>query len=304
MPDFRSKETGFYDQMREKGFDSPEDIFDIETFREDPSTFYSYSSPTLPEPTKSTPTHAFIKLLESKGKLLTNYTQNIDNVEGNVGIGKDKLVQCHGSWASFTCTKCGYQADGKQFYDDVKAKRVVYHRDCPSMLRPPAPKRKRSSNSRSRSRYDDNGDEDEYDSAAFDLPQPGVMKPNITFFGEKLPDNFFDRFKKHDRDIVDLIVVIGTSMSVSPVSEIPMAVPPDVPQIVISRERIKHVDFDVTMLGDCDLITEELAKRADWDLHHPMLKKKRVELVEENHASAIWRVHEMPNETPSPERVT
>ena len=116
------------------------------------------------------------------------------------------------------------------------------------------------------------------------------MKPDITFFGEKLPDTFFDRFKKHDIDLVDLIVVIGTSMSVSPVSEIPMAVSPDVPQIFISRDRVRHVNFDVTLLGDCDLITEELAKRAGWLLEHPMLKRKEVELSEVDHELAIWNV--------------
>jgi NAD-dependent SIR2 family protein deacetylase len=36
----------------------------------------------------------FIKLLESKGKLLRNYTQNIDTLEQAAGI--ENIVQCHG----------------------------------------------------------------------------------------------------------------------------------------------------------------------------------------------------------------
>lgn len=36
IPDFRSEGSGFYSRMREKGFDDPEIIFDLEQFREDP----------------------------------------------------------------------------------------------------------------------------------------------------------------------------------------------------------------------------------------------------------------------------
>ena len=63
-----------------------------------------------------------------------------------------------------------------------------------------------------------------------------LLQPDITFFGEGLPNEFFERIRKHDRDMVDLVVVIGTSLKVAPVSEVPQFVPPDVPQIYISRD--------------------------------------------------------------------
>ena len=40
----------------------------------------------------------------------------------------------------------------------------------------------------------------------------------------------------HDRDHVDLVVVIGTSLKVAPVSEVVGILPPHVPQLYISRE--------------------------------------------------------------------
>lgn len=46
-----------------------------------------------------------------------------------------------------------------------------------------------------------------------------TKQPNITFFGEKLPNRFFDRLTEQDAAVVDLIIVIGTSMKVAPVSE-------------------------------------------------------------------------------------
>lgn len=62
------------------------------------------------------------------------------------------------------------------------------------------------------------------------------MEPNITFFGEKLPDLFFDTLQHQDRNKVDLVIVMGTSMKVAPVSEIPNFLPPKVPHIYISRD--------------------------------------------------------------------
>ena len=40
----------------------------------------------------------------------------------------------------------------------------------------------------------------------------------------------------HDRDVVDLVIVIGTSLKVAPVSEVVGILPPDIPQLYISRE--------------------------------------------------------------------
>ncbi len=45
------------------------------------------------------------------------------------------------------------------------------------------------------------------------------LQPDITFFGEKLTDDF-DKALLEDRPQVDLLLVIGTSLKVSPVSEI------------------------------------------------------------------------------------
>lgn len=37
IPDFRSRDTGFYSKLLARGYDSPEDVFDLETFDEDPT---------------------------------------------------------------------------------------------------------------------------------------------------------------------------------------------------------------------------------------------------------------------------
>lgn len=62
-----------------------------------------------------------------------------------------------------------------------------------------------------------------------------LRQPDITFFGEDLPDEFGRRLIHHDRELADLVIVIGTSLKVAPVAEVPGILPRSVPQIYISR---------------------------------------------------------------------
>ncbi|KAL9080053.1 MAG: hypothetical protein Q9157_001137 [Trypethelium eluteriae] len=237
IPDFRSKHTGFYSKLLEMGYTDPEEVFDIHNFDEDPRTFYELAGSIVPDLKQWTPTHEFIHLLQQKGKLLTNYTQNIDNLESNAGISTEKLIQCHGSWATATCRKCGWKVPGSDIFEDVKAKRVAKCRVCIQRMKNERPgiKRKRSSND-GKKRKKSRDDSDDDDDGRYDIPEPGVMKPDITFFGEPLPNMFFDRITQHDLEKVDLVLVIGTSMKVAPVSEIPRIMPPMVPHIYISLD--------------------------------------------------------------------
>lgn len=85
----------------------------------------------------------------------------------------------------------------------------------------------------------DDGDDDEDDESADEWGggEPGIIKvsrifcdkmkcsgqhiiqPDITFFGQAL-DSEFDECLFKDREEVDLLVVIGTSLKVAPVSEV------------------------------------------------------------------------------------
>ena len=49
----------------------------------------------------------------------------------------------------------------------------------------------------------------------------------------------------HDRGLVDLVIVIGTSLKVAPVSEVVGILPPDIPQLYISRE-VSHLPIPCT----------------------------------------------------------
>ena len=274
IPDFRSAHTGLYSQLAQRGLEinDPQEVFDINRFHEDPSIFFSVAKDILPSTTRFSPTHAFIAMLQERGKLLTNYTQNIDNIEANAGIRPDKLVQCHGSFATATCQDCGYQVPGNTIFADIKADIIPRCTRCVETLRTAGKaKRKRTYKAKPaarKSRFSDDDDDD----GQYDLPEAGIMKPDITFFGEALPDRFNERLEDHDHDKVDLVIVIGTSLKVAPVSEVVPFLPSHIPQIYISREAVSHIEFDIDLLGDCDTVIAELCNRMDWLLSHQMVR--------------------------------
>ncbi|KAH0425891.1 histone deacetylase [Colletotrichum camelliae] len=274
IPDFRSK-GGLYSQLEHLGLNDPQEVFDISVFKQDPTIFYTVAKDILPSTNRFTPTHAFISMLQKKGKLLTNYTQNIDNLEAKAGISPDKMVQCHGSFATATCVQCGFKCVGDDIFPEIKAGKIPRCPRCIQNLRPNgSSKRKRSAGAeRKRRRFssDDSTTDDEYD-----IPSAGVMKPDITFFGEALPDEFSRRLTEHDRDKVDLVIVIGTSLKVTPVSEIVSWLPGNIPQIYISRQAVSHINFDIDLLGDCDVVVSELCRRAGWPLQHEMVPEDQV----------------------------
>ena len=75
-------------------------------------------------------------------------------------------------------------------------------------------------------------------------------------FGEALPGHFFDNIGSDCQD-ADLVIIIGTSLKVSPVNSIIKKVGPKVPQILINREVVApgH-NFDAELLGDCDKVLD------------------------------------------------
>jgi NAD-dependent deacetylase sirtuin 1 len=92
-------------------------MFDIRYFRKDPRPFFKFAREIYPGQFKPSPCHRFIRCLEKKDKLLRNYTQNIDTLEQVSGI--ERVVQCHGSFATATCTKCKHKVNAQQIKEDI-----------------------------------------------------------------------------------------------------------------------------------------------------------------------------------------
>ena len=125
IPDFHS-ENGMYSIVKDSRIKKPEDVFHKGIF-EEPSIFYSVVGPTLARTIglgrrrECTQTHAFISLLQEKGKLLTNYTQNFDGFKIPAGTCPGKLIQCHGSLRMSTCRahNCGHEEPTEHFTKEI-----------------------------------------------------------------------------------------------------------------------------------------------------------------------------------------
>ncbi|NWX88321.1 SIR1 deacetylase, partial [Nothoprocta pentlandii] len=223
IPDFRSRD-GIYARLAVDFPDlpDPQAMFDIEYFRKDPRPFFKFAKEIYPGQFQPSLCHKFIALMDKEGKLLRNYTQNIDTLEQVAGI--QRIIQCHGSFATASCLICKYKVDCEVVRGDI------FNQVVPRCPRCPA-------------------------------EEPlAIMKPDIVFFGENLPEQFH-RAMKYDKNEVDLLIVIGSSLKVRPVALIPSSIPHEVPQILINREPLPHLHFDVELLGDCDVIINELCQR-------------------------------------------
>lgn len=86
IPDFRSPGTGIYDNLKEYDLPRPEALFDITYFKDKPEPFYKFAQNFDLTKFDATPTHYFIKMLQDKGILWKNMTQNIDNLEEKTGM--------------------------------------------------------------------------------------------------------------------------------------------------------------------------------------------------------------------------
>ena len=62
------------------------------------------------------------------------------------------------------------------------------------------------------------------------IDESAVMKPDIVFFGEPLDDEYYDTLND-DLGEVDLLIMIGSSLKVNPVANIPQSISSSVPQV-------------------------------------------------------------------------
>ncbi|KAJ6607501.1 DHS-like NAD/FAD-binding domain-containing protein [Mycena sp. CBHHK59/15] len=276
IPDFRSRD-GLYASLKERGeydLDDPQQMFDINYFRENPA------ESDLSRPILSRPVSRFIKLVEDKNQLLRNYTQNIDTLET---LAVSWLIR------TASCLLCRRQVPGSEIEADILAQKVPLCTTCNAPGRSAQGKLKGKKKSAKKAKGGwDSDEEDESDGPTY---PPGIMKPDITFFGEKLTDHF-DHSLSQDRSQVDLLLVIGTSLKVSPVADILSHLPHSVPQILINKTPVKHINPDIVLLGNADDTIAHLLLSLDGI--YPQLHRRLLRLQKEKgrqQTSALLRNH-------------
>jgi NAD-dependent SIR2 family protein deacetylase len=275
IPDFRSRD-GIYARLKLDYPDlpDPQSMFDINYFEHDPRPFFKFAKEIYPGQFRPSISHMFVKKLEDHGKLLRNYTQNIDTLEQVAKI--QNVIQCHGSFNTATCTSCKYQVNSEYIKERIFNQEIPYCDRCVSNQNSVA--------------VDSNSAE----STETGLPSAGILKPDIVFFGEGLPEQYHNSIND-DKNKCDLLIVIGSSLKVKPVANIPHMLPKNIPQILINRESLKHMNFDVELLGDCDVIIQELLLRLEAKKQNEIdalwsdicLVKSQLEKIENEEAEQI-----------------
>lgn len=97
----------------------------------------------------------------------------------------------------------------------------------------------------------------------------GPVKPQIVFFGEQLPPDFFVKHKLVKE--CDLMIVMGTALAVSPFNMLVDMTPKSCHQVLINRENTTYSGFDfekgsnrLFLQGNCDDVVTKLVKDLGW----------------------------------------
>lgn len=136
------------------------------------------------------------------------------------------IVEAHGSFATQRCIEC------KTEYPDESMKETVTKKQVPHCIR-------KTCN--------------------------GLVKPDIVFFGEALPEAFHRNRSLPAK--ADLAIILGTSLTVQPFASLPSFVSEDTPRVLINQERVGGLGSrpdDVLLIGDCDEGVREFADALGW----------------------------------------
>ena len=215
---------------------------------------------------RATLSHRFAELLHAKtGKLTRLYTQNIDGLDYQTALPTEKIVAVHGSIGKVACEGCGAPMEFDAFCAEVRARiKDLYGVDsaapaestpipCPACHRP-------------------------------------LVKPTTVLFGSSLPAEFFER-SAEDLPSVDLLLVAGTSLVVSPANSLVYRVPDSAVRAVINAEpvgqelgiRYSPGGRDLFLGGECDDTFLALMVQLGWaddlarlDAELPAASQKRL----------------------------
>lgn len=235
IPDFRTKGTGLYDNLKKYNLPYPEAVFDLQFFKKDPAPFYTLCKELYPGLYTPTLAHYFITLLHQKRLLQRCYTQNIDSLETVAGLPADMVIAAHGNFDSATCLGTGRKVPPDEVREAVMDGVEACH--------------------------------------ALNRRHGGLIKPDIVFFGQDLPRRFFE-LSNGDFKPCDLLLILGTSLQVQPFAGLVSRVRPGTPRLLLNRERVGEdlgLSFgrpgasDAFSSGDCDKGALELARLWGWE---------------------------------------
>jgi len=262
IPDFRSP-GGMYDTLRPELLTATEEqrkqmkydptfVVNKQLFRENQLCYLELRRPFIlgiaEAKWKATITHWFIAVCHKKGLLRRLYTQNIDGLDFQTSIPDNKIIGVHGTMGQIGCEDCGASCPVPEFNEKIrKSIKDIYKID------PTAP-------------------EQSTEILCEHCGKPG-LKPRTVLYGSRLPDKFFEYLTDDFPNFVDLLIVAGTSLTVSPANQLPVVVTKITPRLLVNREPVgKELGIlfgdqsirDIYSNQDCDAVFLYLAYKLGW----------------------------------------
>ncbi|HAQ08587.1 MAG TPA: NAD-dependent protein deacylase [Bacillus bacterium] len=199
-----STESGIRDFRSKSGLYrmAPEYMLSLEYFYENPSEFYQFAIENLYHP-EAVPNigHEILAKWEREGLVSHIITQNIDGLHQEAG--SKNVIEFHGTMETASCMNCG-----QKYTVDEMAKRMKVTKTF----------------------YVCNHCEADEESGHY-------IKPDVVLFGDA-GEWFTEENFRYILDLIqqaDCLLVLGTSLNVTPFSLFPRYKNPDVPVIIINK---------------------------------------------------------------------
>ena len=175
IPTFRSK-GGLWEKY------DPMVYASIETFREDPSKYWTIRGEFIRDYDTYQPNKAHLALaeLEEMGIVHHVITQNIDGLHEKSGLPAERIVNLHGNTLEVVCLKCGVVIDAEPLMDNLDPREPPACQVC-----------------------------------------QGLLKPNTISFGQQLVTEDLDKAERLARDC-DLMIAFGSTLKVQPAASFPL----------------------------------------------------------------------------------
>ncbi|ORC87668.1 putative silent information regulator 2 [Trypanosoma theileri] len=197
IPDFRSPQSGIYANLGKYNLSSPTDAFSLPLLRERPEVFYS-----IVRELDLWPGHFWPTAVHYFIKLLADEGRLLlcctQNIDGLERVCGIPESLLVEAHGSFSSASC---IDCHTEYDLAAATREARGGNVPHCAK-----------------------------------CGGVVKPDVVFFGEGLPDTFLHALRSVEE--AELLLIMGTSLQVHPFAQLALGVRHNVPRVLFNLERV------------------------------------------------------------------
>lgn len=199
-----STESGIKDFRSRTGLYkmAPEYILSLDYFYDNPKEFYQFALENLYHPVaRPNKGHEILAKWENEGKIKHIITQNIDGLHHKAG--SKKVIEFHGTMKTASCLNCGHKYSTEEMAARMAANESFYV--CSKC-------------------------ETQEETSHF-------IKPDVVLFGDA-GEWFTEEGFEYILNLIqeaDCLLVLGTSLKVTPFSMFPQYKRPNVPMIIINK---------------------------------------------------------------------